>query len=75
MKFVTSPPTLSPILPPPTQENRTDSDAEEVCLRWNSHHSNMKVTFPSLLQKEQYVDVTLTAEGKSIKCHRVNYTI
>lgn len=45
--------------------------AEEVCLRWNSHHSNMQTAFPYLLEKEQYVDVTLIAEGKTIKCHRV----
>lgn len=44
---------------------------EEVCLRWNSHHSNMQTAFPALLQKEQYVDVTLIAEGKTLKCHKV----
>lgn len=47
-----------------------DADAE-VCLRWNSHHSNMQSSFPSLLDKEMYVDVTLAAEGKTVKCHRV----
>lgn len=45
---------------------------EEVCLRWNSHHSNMQTSFPDLLQKEQYVDVTLASEGKMLKCHRVS---
>lgn len=44
---------------------------EEMCLRWNSHHSNMQTAFPSILSKEQYVDVTLAAEGKMLKCHRV----
>ncbi|KAJ8917348.1 hypothetical protein NQ315_002370 [Exocentrus adspersus] len=44
---------------------------EEVCLRWNSHHSNMQSSFPSLLVREQYVDVTLVAEGHSLRCHRL----
>ncbi|XP_060534257.1 uncharacterized protein LOC132706761 isoform X2 [Cylas formicarius] len=44
---------------------------EEVCLRWNSHHTNMQAAFPSLLLKEQYVDATLVAEGKTLKCHRM----
>lgn len=44
---------------------------EEMCLRWNSHHSNMQTAFPNILSKEQYVDVTLAAEGKTLKCHRV----
>ncbi|XP_049794323.1 uncharacterized protein LOC126203965 isoform X5 [Schistocerca nitens] len=43
----------------------------EVCLRWNSYHSNMQATFPSLLTNEQFVDVTLACEGRSIKCHKV----
>lgn len=45
---------------------------ESVCLKWNNHHSNMQMAFPSLLAREQYVDVTLTSEGQSIRCHKVN---
>lgn len=45
----------------------------EVCLRWNSYHSNMQNTFPSLLNNEQFVDVTLACDGRSIKCHKVSY--
>ncbi|CAA9993385.1 unnamed protein product [Nesidiocoris tenuis] len=47
------------------------SGAPEVCLRWNSYHSNMQAVFPSLLNNEQFVDVTLACEGRSIKCHKV----
>lgn len=54
---------------PPTPQPPVE---EEVCLRWNSHHSNMQTSFPDLLQKEQYVDVTLASEGKMLKCHRVS---
>ncbi|XP_017774394.1 PREDICTED: protein jim lovell-like isoform X2 [Nicrophorus vespilloides] len=53
--------------PPPEQEKEPD----EVCLRWNSHHTNMKSSFPSLLEREQYVDVTLCCEGKTIRCHKL----
>ncbi|KAK9874366.1 hypothetical protein WA026_002716 [Henosepilachna vigintioctopunctata] len=52
-------------LPPDNSSN------DEVCLRWNSHHSNMQSAFSSLLSKEQYCDVTLVAEGKSLKCHKL----
>lgn len=57
-------PTVSPSssVPPPPPE---------VCLRWNSYHSNMQATFPTLLNNEQFVDVTLACEGRSIKCHKV----
>ncbi|XP_058798988.1 uncharacterized protein LOC131668654 [Phymastichus coffea] len=43
----------------------------EVCLRWNSYHSNMQHSFPSLLDSEQFVDVTLACEGRSLKCHKM----
>lgn len=47
------------------------AEDEEVCLRWNSHHNNMQTAFPFLLAREQYVDVTLSSEGQSIRCHKV----
>lgn len=50
----------------------TPLPAEEICLKWNSHHGNMQSMFPALLLKEQYVDVTLVADGKTLKCHRVS---
>ncbi|XP_044579160.1 protein jim lovell-like isoform X2 [Cotesia glomerata] len=43
----------------------------EVCLRWNSYHSNMQNSFPSLLDSEEFVDVTLACEGRSLKCHKM----
>lgn len=45
---------------------------EEVCLKWNTHHSNLQTMLPALLNREQYCDVTLVAEGRSLKCHKVN---
>lgn len=43
----------------------------QVCLKWNSYHSNMQNSFPSLLDTEQFVDVTLACEGRSLKCHKM----
>ncbi|XP_073977455.1 uncharacterized protein isoform X9 [Rhodnius prolixus] len=57
----TASPSSSSVPPPPP----------EVCLRWNSYYSNMQATFPTLLNNEQFVDVTLACEGRSIKCHKV----
>lgn len=57
------------VLPEPTNDY---CDAEEVCLRWNSHYTNMKKTFPLLLNNERYTDCTIATESGVIKCHQVN---
>ncbi|KAL1501573.1 hypothetical protein ABEB36_006872 [Hypothenemus hampei] len=59
-----SKPTSSSMVAPMPQSS-------QVCLKWNSHHNNMQTSFPNLLLKEQYVDVTLVADGKTLKCHRM----
>ncbi|XP_025833518.1 uncharacterized protein LOC108743322 isoform X2 [Agrilus planipennis] len=64
-------PKFQPIAPKPTENITIPPASEEVCLRWNSHHNNMQTSFPYLLKREQFVDVTLVAEGQMIKCHRV----
>lgn len=52
----------------------TTPDPEaEVCLHWNTHYNNMRNSFPDLLLKEQFVDVTLAAGGKVLKCHKVSF--
>ncbi|KAG5327457.1 BAB2 protein, partial [Pseudoatta argentina] len=51
--------------------NVVHQQSTEVCLRWNSYHSNMQNSFPSLLDAEQFVDVTLACEGRSLKCHKM----
>lgn len=55
--------------------NTSVPSESEMCLRWNSHHSNMQTIFPNLLQNERYVDVTLAADGQLIKCHKVGCDI
>lgn len=63
-----------PILPkkqPNQYYQPSNQSKSKVRLRWNSYYSNMQAVFPSLLYSEQFVDVTLACEGKSIKCHKV----
>ncbi|XP_071452915.1 broad-complex core protein isoforms 1/2/3/4/5-like [Hetaerina americana] len=47
------------------------SAAQQYCLRWNNHRSNLLTVFDQLLQNEAFTDVTLACEGASIKCHRM----
>ncbi|KAJ3631233.1 hypothetical protein MTP99_012374 [Tenebrio molitor] len=46
--------------------------AQQYCLRWNNHRSNLLTVFDELLQNEAFTDVTLACEGGNpIKCHRM----
>ncbi|XP_039295258.1 longitudinals lacking protein, isoforms H/M/V [Nilaparvata lugens] len=46
--------------------------AQQYCLRWNNHRSNLLTVFDQLLQNEAFTDVTLTCEGgTSVKCHKM----
>ncbi|XP_065556290.1 zinc finger and BTB domain-containing protein 39-like isoform X2 [Artemia franciscana] len=44
---------------------------QQFSLKWNSHQGNMLKVFTKLMQSEQFTDVTLAAEGKTLKAHRV----
>ncbi|XP_065566990.1 protein tramtrack, beta isoform-like isoform X7 [Artemia franciscana] len=44
---------------------------QEFCLRWNNHQSTLVSVFDRLLSTEIMTDVTLAAEGRSIKAHRL----
>ena len=43
----------------------------EVYLRWNNHNSTFMSSLASLFLREQWVDVTLAAQGKFINVHRL----
>lgn len=46
--------------------------AQQYCLRWNNHRSNLLTVFDELLHNEAFTDVTLVCEGGApIKCHRM----
>lgn len=48
-----------------------DMAVQQFCLRWNNHQPNFISMFSSLLNSESLVDVTLAAEGKHLKAHKV----
>ena len=48
-----------------------DEQKDDFCLKWAEFQSNLSFTFDQLRKSEEYVDVTLSVEGKSIKCHKV----
>ncbi|XP_046397737.1 protein tramtrack, beta isoform-like isoform X3 [Ischnura elegans] len=46
-------------------------DVQQFCLRWNNHQPNFVSVFTNLLNSESLVDVTLAAEGRQLRAHRV----
>lgn len=45
--------------------------ADQFALCWNNFHSNLSSGFHSLYQSEDLVDVTLAAEGRYLKAHKI----
>ncbi|XP_033330282.1 broad-complex core protein isoform X4 [Megalopta genalis] len=46
-------------------------DTQHFCLRWNNYQSSITTAFENLRDDEDFVDVTLACDGKSLKAHRV----
>ncbi|KRT86926.1 BTB domain-containing protein [Oryctes borbonicus] len=44
---------------------------EKYALNWNSHADHLKLAFTQILEANDFVDVTLSCEGKKVKAHRV----
>jgi len=45
--------------------------AEQYSLKWTNYQRNVTSSFKTLLENEEFVDVTISAEGKSCSAHRV----
>ena len=45
--------------------------SNQCSLKWNRYEENLLSVFDQLLQQEALVDVTLSTEGKSLRCHKV----
>ncbi|KAG8233092.1 hypothetical protein J437_LFUL013092, partial [Ladona fulva] len=46
-------------------------NVQQFCLRWNNHQPNFVSVFTNLLHNESLVDVTLAAEGRQLRAHKV----
>ena len=44
---------------------------EQFCLKWNNFQSTVTLSLPTLREEDAFVDVTLCAEGLTIKAHKV----
>ena len=45
--------------------------AEQFSLKWNNYQISLTSAFKHILEEEDFVDVTLSAEGQSLKAHKV----
>lgn len=52
-----------------------NNELEHFSLRWNNFNDNMKSGFHELLRREDFVDVTIAAEGKLIQAHKMVLSI
>ncbi|XP_065349488.1 longitudinals lacking protein, isoforms A/B/D/L-like isoform X1 [Cloeon dipterum] len=44
---------------------------QQLCLKWNNHYHAIQYNFETLLQSEDFADVTLTTEGQRIRAHKI----
>lgn len=46
-------------------------DLQHFCLRWNNYQNNITAAFENLRGDEDFIDVTLACDGKTLKAHKV----
>lgn len=44
---------------------------QQFCLRWHNHQTSLLSSLPILLDQSHLTDVTLSAEGRTLRAHRV----
>ncbi|XP_037908928.1 broad-complex core protein isoforms 1/2/3/4/5 isoform X2 [Hermetia illucens] len=49
----------------------TPTHQQQFCLRWHNHQTSLLSSLPLLLDQSHLTDVTLSAEGKTLRAHRV----
>ena len=47
------------------------SATEHFCLKWNNYQTNIVAALGNLKLDEDFVDVSLSVEGRTIKAHKV----
>ena len=63
--------TLTPTPPPDLIKPSSPDLSQRYCLKWNNYQSNVTSTFKELLAVEDFVDITLMAEGGALRAHKV----
>ncbi|XP_055641936.1 protein tramtrack, beta isoform [Toxorhynchites rutilus septentrionalis] len=53
------------------EANSGAGSPQQFCLRWHNHQASLLSSLPLLLDQSHLTDVTLIAEGRNIKAHRV----
>ncbi|XP_016999364.3 protein abrupt [Drosophila takahashii] len=48
-----------------------NDNQQQFCLRWHNHQTSLLSTLPILLDQSHLTDVTISAEGRQLKAHRV----
>ena len=60
--------------PSPAVDNNSGGgggNSTKFCLKWNNFSKNVTSSFKSLLDNGEFVDISLSAEGKTLKAHKV----
>lgn len=47
------------------------SSSEQYCLKWNDFHANITGAFSEIRDDEDFLDVTLVANGQTIRAHKL----
>ena len=47
------------------------NDEQHYSLKWSDYHHNMMTSFRELQDQEEFVDVTIAADGLSLQAHKV----
>ncbi|XP_037812808.1 GATA zinc finger domain-containing protein 6 [Lucilia sericata] len=51
--------------------NNNNENQQQFCLRWHNHQTSLLSTLPVLLDQSHLTDVTISAEGRTLRAHRV----
>nr|XP_016934701.1 protein bric-a-brac 2 [Drosophila suzukii]XP_016934702.1 protein bric-a-brac 2 [Drosophila suzukii]XP_016934703.1 protein bric-a-brac 2 [Drosophila suzukii]XP_016934705.1 protein bric-a-brac 2 [Drosophila suzukii] len=53
------------------QQLPSNDNQQQFCLRWHNHQTSLLSTLPILLDQSHLTDVTISAEGRQLRAHRV----
>ncbi|XP_030375384.1 protein jim lovell [Scaptodrosophila lebanonensis] len=56
---------------PQLEEQLQNENQQQFCLRWHNHQTSLLSTLPMLLDQSHLTDVTISAEGRMLRAHRV----